>query len=89
MTALPYELSKSTDLAKGRPDTAELQCNIDILDLGVFEQVVRGFLTPHSRLLVAAERRAEEVRTDRIYPDESDFDSGCRAVRRLEVFGPD
>src|SRR5262245_31187920 len=66
-----------------------LQRNVDVFDLSVFKQLVRGLLAPHSGLLIATERRPEKVSAHGIDPHEAHFDTGRGPVRCLEIFGPD
>src|SRR5580704_9747023 len=66
-----------------------LQLHVDILFLRVGQHLLETFFAANTRLLVAAERRAEEVFRDLVDPDEARLDGGGSAVRSRQVIGPD
>ena len=57
------------------------QIDVDVLFLREGQQLLYAFLAADARLLVSAERRAEEVLADVVDPDESRFDRHRGAVR--------
>src|ERR1700674_2826647 len=59
--------------------------HVDVLFLRVGEHLLETFLAADAGLLVAAERRAEEMLGDFVDPDEAGLHRGGGAVRGREV----
>ena len=68
---------------------ALLQIDVDVLFAGEAQQFLEALLAADAGLLVAAERRAEEVPGDLVDPDEAGFDLGGDAMGGDEIVGPD
>src|ERR1700733_14089230 len=66
-----------------------LQLHVDILFLRVGQHLLETFFAANTRLLVAAERRAEEVFRDLVDPDKAGLHCARGTVRGREIIGPD
>src|SRR4029077_13252375 len=62
---------------------------MDVLLLGIGQHFLKTFLAADAGLLVAAERRAEEMFRHLVDPDEAGLHGGGGAMRGGEVIGPD
>ena len=60
-----------------------------VLFLGIGEHFLEAFLAADAGLLVAAERRAEEMLGDFVDPDKARLHGGGGAVRGRKIIGPD
>src|SRR5215510_13662951 len=69
--------------------TAALQVHVDVLLAREAQQLLDAFLAPDAGLLVAAERRTEEMLRHLVDPHVTRFDRSGGAVRGGEVVGPD
>src|SRR5689334_13609730 len=61
------------------------QCDMHVLLLRVADELVEAFLAPLPRLLVAAERCAEEMAPRRVDPYVAGVDARCAAMRCRQV----
>src|SRR5215470_16457021 len=68
---------------------AALEVNVDILLAREAQELLDALLAPDAGLLVAAERRAEEMLRHLVDPHVSRFDRRRGAVGRGEIIGPD
>ncbi len=68
---------------------AALQVHVDVLLAREAEELLDPFLAADAGLLVAAERRAEEVLRHFVDPDEAGLHRSGDAVRGDEIVGPD
>src|SRR5467141_3978534 len=68
---------------------ASSQVDVDVLLAREAQQFLDALLTPDAGLLVAAERRAEEMLRHLVDPDEARLDRARHAMRGDEIVGPD
>src|SRR6266403_3868520 len=68
---------------------ASSQVDVDVLLAREAQQFLDALLTPDAGLLVAAERRAEEMLRHLVDPHETRLDRRRRAMRGGEIVGPD
>src|SRR5215468_990705 len=76
-------------VAKESMPGAALEVHVDVLLAGEAQQLLDAFLAPDARLLVAAERRPEEMLRHFIDPDVTGLDRGSGAVGGGGIIGPD
>src|SRR5437870_5653101 len=65
------------------------QPDVDVLLLGEAEHLLEAFLASDTGLLVAAERRAEEMLADLVDPDVAGLHRHRGRVRAVKIVGPD
>src|SRR5262249_6725279 len=69
--------------------SAALEVNVDVLLAREAQKLLDALFAPDAGLLVAAERRAEEMLRHLVDPHVARFDRGGGAVRGREIVGPD